>query len=303
MFLSRCTRAKTKYKKARAVMGQCLPTLRPPKKRDVKMRDAMSIVKTGDVVLFAGSSKFSHLIEWATQSYSHIGMIVIVDPDAHGAPESVRESGNRVMLWHSPAHSHIPDTLTGKFENGPRLVDLTLALSEYDEGDLVVLRRLCIVSEDLEDDLYDPQPWDGPLINFMRRTAAVTLYEDDPVNLVNMGTGRQFGTGHADYEHFTCSGLISYTWKNMGWLDMKEHVYADFTPKSFTPGGEVGVSINMDIIEFIGAEASIVDWKHSSKRAQRKTLERFEITRGTDTGVRAVLSPGEDAIRMALIHT
>lgn len=286
-------------------MGQCLPALRPPKRRDVKLRDALDNVKTGDLILFAGSSKFSHLIEMATQSYSHIGMIVIVDPDAEGAPESVRASGSRVMLWHSPAHSHIPDTLTGKYENGPRLVDLTLALSEYDKGDLVVLRRLNMATEDLEDALFDPQPWDGPLVNFMRRTADTSLYEDDPINLVNMGMDRQFGTGHVDYEHFTCSGLISYTWKNMGWMDMHENVYADFTPKSFTPGGEVGVSIKVDVIESIGAESAIVNWCHSSKRAQRENLDRFEDGMGTGTGTRRMseLSPGAEAIRMALIRS
>jgi hypothetical protein len=76
----------------------CMPSFSPPANRiEFSKEDACRVAKTGDIILFSGTSFNSKIIEWVCPSvWSHIG-IIFEDPERENDPsvfESVESSDN-----------------------------------------------------------------------------------------------------------------------------------------------------------------------------------------------------------------
>jgi hypothetical protein len=77
-------------------------------------------LKTGDLVLFSGSSLFSSVIKWAIGGkWSHVG--VVVRSPLH----------ERVLLWESTRLADLVDVETGRAAAGVQLVYLSDRLARY----------------------------------------------------------------------------------------------------------------------------------------------------------------------------
>jgi hypothetical protein len=78
-------------------------------------------LKTGDLILFSGTSFFSSVIKWAIGgSWSHVGVVV-----------RLPEFPGRVLLWESTTLADLPDVETGKAQAGVQLVYLSDRLATY----------------------------------------------------------------------------------------------------------------------------------------------------------------------------
>ncbi|HEY8121648.1 MAG TPA: hypothetical protein VII78_10050 [Myxococcota bacterium] len=86
-----------------------------------KYADVRSDLKSGDLVLFSGSSFFSSVIKWAVGGrWSHVGVVVRVPafPD-------------RVALWEATTLADLADIETGRAAAGVQLVFLSDRLTSY----------------------------------------------------------------------------------------------------------------------------------------------------------------------------
>ena len=83
--------------------------------------DVRDDLKTGDLVLFSGSTFFSSVIKWAIGGkWSHVG-VVVRSPQL---PE-------RVLLWESTRLADLADVETGRAASGVQLVFLSARLARY----------------------------------------------------------------------------------------------------------------------------------------------------------------------------
>src|SRR5437868_6068950 len=100
----------------------------------VRYEELEPALRTGDVLLFHGASRRSHVIETATGSeFSHVGMVV--RPGADKPP----------LLWHTDPRAVTEDVLEEDEHAGAQLNELTAALAimtspEY--GDTPYVRQL-----------------------------------------------------------------------------------------------------------------------------------------------------------------
>ncbi len=93
-------------------------------------------LQTGDILLFHGNSRRSHIIETATASrFSHVGMVF--RPHGHAAP----------LLWHTDPRPVTEDVADGAEHGGAQLNDLATALARMtapEYGDTPFVRQLSV---------------------------------------------------------------------------------------------------------------------------------------------------------------
>ena len=88
--------------------------------REIPYSQVQNSLKTGDVVLFHGIQRTSHLIELIEWSYwSHVGMVVL--------PQDMGLTGSEPLFWESTSSGDgIVDVISGvPKENGPMLIPLS----------------------------------------------------------------------------------------------------------------------------------------------------------------------------------
>ncbi len=91
------------------------------RRRPASYSEVRGELKTGDLVLFSGSSFFSSVIKWVIGGkWSHVG-VVVRSPQR---PE-------RVLLWESTRLADLADVETGRAAAGVQLVYLSERLARY----------------------------------------------------------------------------------------------------------------------------------------------------------------------------
>jgi hypothetical protein len=93
-------------------------------------------LQTGDLVLFAGTSWSSRLVQCLTLSrWSHVGVIV-----------RLPEHGDRPLLWELTRASKLADIHHGVLVDGVQLVSLDDKLDSY-QGDVAIRRLRSVIAE------------------------------------------------------------------------------------------------------------------------------------------------------------
>ena len=191
-----------------------------------------SRLRTGDIVLFAGTGLESAEVQWATCSaYSHIGMVVrcrnaLLDQDDVGSGARARD---QLYLWHSPSGAvPEPDVLSGRAKDGPQLNPLA-DMMRIHSGDVYVRRLRPVVRSRVRHALGDP--CDGALLEYMRG-AARKPYEQRLRQLVLSEYDGPGGRNDEDTSSYFCSELVAHTYAVMGLLP-GETVCSEYVPSDF----------------------------------------------------------------------
>lgn len=197
---------------------------------------ARADLKTGDLVLFSGKSRFSNLIKTVSGGkWSHVGM-VIVEPKLHPDP----------LLWEATMLCDVPDISGADATPGVQLVTLAGRLAAYD-GE-VTWRSLS-------------RPLEGPHLERFagHRTALANLpYERSKLELARAVYDGWGGTSPAeDLTSIYCAELVAEAYQVMGilpdfpvGLPSNEYVPHDFSEEQalallggFTLGPEIPLTV------------------------------------------------------------
>jgi len=181
----------------------------------VRYADVEPVLRTGDILLFHGASRRSHVIETATASrYSHVGMIVRPDPT------------RPPLLWHTDPRPVTLDVEDGEAHPGAQLNDLRAALARMTSpqyGDTPSVRRLEV----------ERTP---ALEEAVRRAVATidrTAFPSLPKILKDWVLGHlRVGTREHRME---CAEVLAYTYQQMGLLPAEPPSNA-YAPRDFHAG-------------------------------------------------------------------
>jgi len=184
----------------------CMPSFSPPPNRlEFNVSDTCKVAKTGDIILFSGTSFNSKIIEWICPSvWSHIG-IVFEDPQRPNDPlifESVDSS------------DHMSEALAPfKIRSGVRVVRLKEYLENY-KGNAIAIRTLQCQKEYI-----------SKLRNYMKRVLQDQIlahngkkYEKRLFEFVN-ARYRFFSSPKKTLDSFFCSELVAEVFMRAGLLE------------------------------------------------------------------------------------
>ena len=167
------------------------------------------LLKTGDLVLFAGQGGVSAWIRWFTRSpWTHIGMVVR------------QERMDSVFVWESTTLSTIKDISSGALRQGVQLAGLRERVLAYDGR--IAVRRL---SRGL-----------GPRrlarLGALRSRLAGRPYERNRLELLKAAADVLLPENREDLTSLFCSELVAEAYQTMGLLDERkpsnEYVPGDF---------------------------------------------------------------------------
>ena len=155
--------------------------------------NSLSMLQTGDVLLFSGNGLSSDVIRWFTgSSWTHVGMIVRLD------------DVDEPLLLESNRGSESIDLFSGEALAGVSLVPLARKLMDYD-GDIVLRRRdgnpLCQRQRRLVRRLVR-RLYRRPYRNYLWRQVIDVLP----------------GHRRRDYSAMFCSELVAELYRRLGWL-------------------------------------------------------------------------------------
>lgn len=170
-------------------------------------------LKTGDIVLFSGSSPISHGIKLLTFSkWSHIGMVFKL-------PEI-----DTIFLWEATTGSNIADAIDGKIKHGVRLVLLSERIQTY-QGE-VAIRQL---------NGFDMTQDQHRSLMQLRNQLKNKRYEENELELMKSAFDGPFGTNQEDLSSLFCSELVAEAYQCLGLLDesipSNEYIPKDFAEK------------------------------------------------------------------------
>ncbi len=170
-----------------------------------------SSLKTGDIVLFSGTSAVSSLIKlFSGGKWSHVGMVL-----------RIGEFDDAVMLWESTTLTNIPDRTTGAAIKGVQVVPLSQRIRNYD-GE-VNIRHL-------------GKPITKPMyrrLAKLRHELSRRPYERNELELLRAAYDGPFGKSPGeDLSSIFCSELVAEAYQCMGLLPE----YPDGLPSNeYTP--------------------------------------------------------------------
>lgn len=168
------------------------------------------VLKTGDIVLFAGKGGISDWIKWFSGStWSHVGMIVRSD------------EWDMLLLWESTTLTTLADVESGQCIRGVQLVPFGERLRQY-KGDVAV--RL------LSRFVTDPMRL---LLREFRREVRGRPYERRYFELLKAAYDGPFGGNTEDLSSLFCSELVAEAYQRMGLLS-EEQASNEFTPRDFS---------------------------------------------------------------------
>jgi hypothetical protein len=159
--------------------------------------DVRSDLKTGDLVLFSGTSFFASVIKWAIGGrWSHVG-VVVRSPKLEG----------RVLLWESTTLADLPDVETGRAAAGVQLVYLSERLARYaGEFKLRALDKPITTEMDAA-------------LTARRAELSGRPYEADKLELFNAAFDGWFAQSKRERLHsLFCSELVAEAYQAMGLL-------------------------------------------------------------------------------------
>ncbi len=175
------------------------------------------LLKTGDIVLFSGQYQMSKIVEKLEGSkWSHVAMVIRLD----GYDEP--------LLYEATALINLPNLINGQTVTGPKVVRLKERLETY--GDDVIPYVAPAYSVRRSNHTATPE-------ENAKLKAIVTKLEGTP----NPGTWQmifEVFVGRFLYiptpmTNITCSGFISYTFKQLGWLKGLKPING-YMPKDFS---------------------------------------------------------------------
>jgi len=185
-------------------------------------------LKTGDIVLFAGSTDISTPIKWVTLSrWSHVGMVVCLP----GRPAP--------LVWESLNKNVLPDVIDGRSKVGVQTLDLRRRILETKEN--VAIRQL--------NQPITPQMFDQ--LSRLRETLRDRPYEESYWELARAAFDGLLGRNTEDHSSLFCSELVAAAYQVMGLISnvaaggeaSNEYVPGDFSvddPLSLLLGYELG---------------------------------------------------------------
>jgi hypothetical protein len=163
---------------------------------ELRLSEAVSITRTGDIWLFRGSKVADRAIRAATNSpVNHVGMAIALDD----LPP---------LLWHAELGRSLPDVWSGKHQRGVQLHDLADAVrvwaTKYSQR--AYLRQLdAEMTAEMEDAVLK-----------------VVARMDGMPFPTTLGLARRWITGRARYhlpmETVYCAELVAITYQAMGLL-------------------------------------------------------------------------------------
>ena len=180
--------------------------------------DVRDDLKTGDLVLFSGSSFFSSVIKWAVGgNWSHVGVVV-----------RLAQFPGRLLLWESTTLADLPDVETGTKQAGVQLVYLSERLAGYDGK-------------------FKLRPLDKPVTPEMaaaldrkRLELRGRPYEQEKLDLINAAFDGWFGQSKGErLTSLFCSELVAEAYQAMGLLPEPPHgpPSNEYTPRDFARRG------------------------------------------------------------------
>ena len=186
-----------------------------------EFQEILTLLKTGDVVLFSGKTGFSRSIKWFTVSHwTHVGMVIRL-PE-HPDP----------LIWESLRIPELPDVIDGTLKSGVQLLNLADRL------------RTCVADIAIRS-LNEPITSDmnGALLNF-RETVRNRPYEQSMLQLFRSAWDGPFGQNQADLSSIFCSELIAGAYQAMGLLPCNTsggQPSNEYTPKYFSEQGPINL--------------------------------------------------------------
>jgi len=188
-------------------------------------------LKTGDIVLFTGSTDISTPIKWATLSrWAHVGMVIRL-PGRPGA-----------MVWESLSKNVLPDAIDGQDKSGVQTLDLRSRILEAKED--VAIRQL---NRPITPEMFER-------LTQLRVTLRGRAYEENFWELARAAFSGLFGKNTEDHSSLFCSELIAAAYQVMGLIPSvadggeasNDYVPADFAaddPEMLLLGYELGPEI------------------------------------------------------------
>ncbi len=194
----------------------------------LRLSEAASITRTGDIWLFRGRTLADRAIRAATNSpVNHVGMAVALDD----LPP---------LLWHAELGRSLPDAWSGKRQRGVQLHDLADAVrvwaTKYSQR--AYLRQLdAEVTAEMEDSV----------LNVIARMNGTPFPS-------TLGLARSWLTGrikhHIPMETVYCAELVAITYQAMGLLP-SAHPPNWFDPGRFWSGDKLDLAKGADLSEEI----------------------------------------------------
>ncbi|MDT8447966.1 MAG: hypothetical protein RRB13_13825 [bacterium] len=183
-------------------------------------------MKTGDLLLFSGTSATSMVIRLGTRSrWSHVGMVMVL------------EEFDEVMLWESTTLTDVEDAETKTYRAGVQLVPLSARLANY-PGD-VVWRPLQLQAGQDRKEI-------GKVLAVLRKEWKLKRYESDMWELMKAAYDGPGGQNQEDLGEMFCSEMVSEAYQRCGLLaevDQGGLPSNEYTPKDFSEAR------NLDLID------------------------------------------------------
>jgi hypothetical protein len=200
-------------------------------------------LKTGDVVIMRGSSRFQEVLEVLTHSpYIHSAMVVL------SKDIGLKDPSAPILLWESTPYMITEDQKIHKPKAGPTLTDLKTRLNDELSGDHFDAFVFRLLSAPLGKE------------NFAGLNDAIRkLYPDQfPTDFwffVKGILGRLFNR-EVQPSSFFCSELVAFSYQEMGILG-KQHPPDYYEPKDFSEKGKLQLLHNLSLGEELNLELRI----------------------------------------------
>lgn len=200
-------------------------------------------LKTGDIVLFHGSSSFQDIIDVLTGSpFNHMAMVVLAKDLNNTEPMSP------IMLWESTPYTITEDQKLHRGKAGPTLVDLKTRINQEIERSMFskfVFRQL---SHPLKENNFKE-------LQEALKAAYPDKFPTDWWFFIKGIIGRIFGKEVKQPTYF-CSELIAYTYQKME-LITTAHPPDYYWPKDFSTKGKLKLEQNLSLGENLILELEI----------------------------------------------
>jgi hypothetical protein len=201
------------------------------------------LLKTGDIVIMRGDSRFQQVLEVLTGSpYIHSAMVVL------SKDIGMKDDAASILLWESTPYAITEDQKLHKPKTGPTLTALETRINDELAGnhfDAFVFRQLSAP--------LGPQNFDG------LKQAIQKLYPDQfPTDFwffVKGIIGRLFNR-ELKRSSFFCSELVAYSYQRMGILS-NEHPPDYYEPKDFSEKGHMHLLENLSLGEELNLELRV----------------------------------------------
>lgn len=211
--------------------------------RNITYEQLAPQLKTGDVVIMRGNSRFQEIIEVLTHSpYVHSAMVVL------SKDIGMKDDAAPILLWESTPYKITEDQKLHKPKAGPTLTDLRTRLNDELSGDHFDAFVFRLLSAPL-----GPKQFDG-----LKRAIQKKYPDQFPSEwwfFVKGILGRLFNR-EVQPSSFFCSELVAYSYQQMGILG-NEHPPDFYEPKDFSEKGKLKLLQNLSLGEELNLELRI----------------------------------------------